>query len=97
MTIGKRRDIRRKVKEAAIGAVALLAMTGPMLSTAAAQTDEVLQGVGVVQVDTCFTFNAFGLSFVDPTLGRYLVGDRCVAGGRLTFSRPAPSRRLLHS
>ena len=71
MIIGKRRDVRRKVKEVAIGAVALLAIIGPMLSTAAAQ-EEVLAGTFATELDT----TNFDMSFVDPTLGRYFLADR---------------------
>ena len=51
MSIFKHRDIRRKLKEVAIGAVALLAITGPMLSTAAAD-DEVLTLKFATEVNT---------------------------------------------
>jgi hypothetical protein len=71
MIIGKRRDIRRKIKELAIGTVALLTMTVPMFGTAAAQ-EEVLQGKFATGLDT----TNFDMSFVDPTLGRYFLADR---------------------
>jgi hypothetical protein len=71
MSIFKHRDIRRKLKEVAIGAVALLAITGPMLSTAAAD-DEVLTLKFATEVNT----TNFDMSFVDATLGRYLLADR---------------------
>jgi hypothetical protein len=70
MTVFKQDDIRRKVKEVAIGAVALLAITGPMLNTAAA--DEVLTAQFAEEV----SITNFDMSFVDPTLGLYLLADR---------------------
>jgi hypothetical protein len=72
MTIIKQYDIRNKIKELAIGTVALLTMTVPMLSTAAAQTDEVLQIVGVTPLSSL----VWDVSFIDPTLRLYLLADR---------------------
>lgn len=66
MIIFKQHDIRRKIKELAISAVALLTMT------AAAQTDEVLTAQFAEEV----SITNFDMSFVDPTLGLYLLADR---------------------
>jgi hypothetical protein len=77
MTSTKHRDIREKIKDLAIGTVALLTMTVPILSTAVAQTEEVFANTNAVTLGpSAQPLASFDMSFVDPTLGLYLLADR---------------------
>jgi hypothetical protein len=72
MTSTKHRDIRGKIKEIAIGTVALLTMTA---AAAAQASDEVLRSVNTVPVNGQ-PLTSFDMSFVDPTQGLYFLADR---------------------
>jgi hypothetical protein len=66
-------DSRAKIAGTVIGAAALLLMAAPM-NIAAAQ-EEVFSAVNAVAV-TGGPLGSFDISFVDPVLGKYFLGDR---------------------
>jgi hypothetical protein len=73
MTITKHRDIRAKIKQIAIGSVALLTMTAA--AAAAPAGDEAFREKNAVPVNGQ-PLTSFDMSFVDPTLGLYFLADR---------------------
>jgi hypothetical protein len=74
MIEGRYHSIQARLREVAIGAVALLASSVAMVSTSVAQ-EEVFSAVNAVALGT-HSLSSFDISWVDKTTGKYYLGDR---------------------
>jgi hypothetical protein len=66
----------KKMAGIAIGAIALLAMTGPALSAEAASKDEVLTLTAAIQVPSIPALTNFDISYFNPVMKKYLLAAR---------------------
>ena len=73
MNEGRNHSIQSKLRQGAMGALALLATSAAMVSTSVAE--EVFSAVNAVALGTT-PLSSFDISFVDKTTGKYYLGDR---------------------
>jgi hypothetical protein len=74
MNEGGYHNIQSKLRQGAMGALALLATSAALVSTSVAQ-EEVFSAVNAVALGT-HPMSSFDISFVDKVTGKYYLGDR---------------------